>query len=81
MNLYSCGLGEYSIDEDGGVFTQNLIKSAYNITGNEKLIIDAYSEALKMTQTDTKGKQNPKYRMAKLPPAQQLIISINPKII
>ena len=75
MSLYSCALGEYSIDDDGGIFTRNLLDSAMNIKSGEKLVVDAFNEAMKQTNLNTEGKQNPKCRMLKLLPEQQLIIS------
>ena len=80
-SLFSCSLGECSFDKKGGVFTRNLLKAAHNINGSEKLVFDAYREAMKTTQDETLDKQTPKCEMANLSPEQQLVISINPRLI
>lgn len=78
MNLYSCALGECSIDDDGGVYTKNLLHHAQVFHERENLVSDVHKSAAFDTCVDSNMEQNPCCKMLKLPPEKQLIISINP---
>lgn len=78
MSLYSCSEGEYSQDtSEGGLYTFNFIKSARKLINTEKTVIQAHSEAEKFVNLSNSA-QTPDYKMEKLQPYKQLIISINP---
>lgn len=82
MVLYSCKKGEFSQDTDeGGVYTTNFLKCANDIKSDFKTVLDAHSEAVTEVSRQTDYKQNPSYRMVKIPSDKQLIIAISNKYV
>lgn len=84
VKLYSCSIGEVSHDtKNGGVYSQNLIKAAKNISSEYKLVSISHEEAANETRklNNTRGvneKQNPEAIIPRCLSSQQLILSINP---
>jgi hypothetical protein len=82
--LYSCAIGEISNDtKEGGIYSQNFLKSARQIDNEYKLIGTTHVEAAEKTIEETKKfpkerHQTPESVLPKCLSSQQLIISINP---
>jgi hypothetical protein len=82
-SLYSCSIGGVSWDtSDGGIYSNELIKSARTIySGEYKLVGEAHTEAAEKTKELTKYKseqQKPDSVLLRCLSPQQLIIGINP---
>jgi hypothetical protein len=83
VSLYACSVDETAIDtENGGLYVQNLLKAAANVSNEYKLVGVAHEEAATATTKEAWSKekhtQNPTATLSKCISSQQLIISINP---
>jgi len=81
VSLYSCSVGQSSYDsKDGGIYLQNLIKSATAVNGEFKLVGIAHEETERPTYLhslkEKHGPQNPDAILTKCLSSQQLIISV-----
>lgn len=82
MVLYSCKEGEFSQDtEVGGIYTTNFLKCANEIESDFKTVLEAHSKASSEVSRQTDYKQNPSYKMVKIPSDKQLIIAISNKYV
>jgi len=83
VSLYACSIGESALDtENGGMYINNLLKSAVNVSDEYKLVGVAHEEATSATSNeawrDKRHNQTPTATLPKCISTQQLIISINP---
>jgi hypothetical protein len=82
ISLYACAVNETALDtENGGLYIQNLLKAAANVSNEYKLVGVAHEEAATATKNAAWNKekhtQNPTATLPKCISSQQLIISIN----
>jgi len=82
VSLYACSVDETALDtENGGLYIQNLLKAAVNVSSEYKLVGIAHEEAAAATTNQAwqkeKHNQNPTATFPKCISLQQLIISIN----
>jgi hypothetical protein len=83
VSLYACSVDETALDtENGGLYIQNLLKAATNVSNEYKLVGTAHEEAMEATKNEAWNKekhtQNPTATLPKCISSQQLIIGINP---
>jgi len=83
--LYSCAIGQSSYDSpSGGIYLNNLINSAIQITSAFKTVGVAHEEAAGPTflssMTKPHGLQKPESILPKCLTSQSLIISLNPNL-
>ncbi|MEZ5082866.1 MAG: caspase family protein [Bacteroidales bacterium] len=77
IKLYACSKGEVANDtSQGGAYSKNLIKSAYNSSSEFILVGSAHTSASEMTNQEF-PKQHPDAILPRLLSSQQLIFGIN----
>ncbi|KAA6318059.1 hypothetical protein EZS27_031881 [termite gut metagenome] len=89
VKLYSCSIGETSIDtgrNGGGLYTKNLFQAINDSVYADYLTInDAHAKACIYTSQEAKEKhnheQNPDSSVIRCSHSQQLIVGINPSVI
>lgn len=83
LKFYACSIGEYAIDEDGGLYTQTLINSAQRIISSNKRVVSAikiHNEIKQTIREKTDGKQRPTHKgLPRVPEELQIPFLINPR--
>lgn len=83
LKLYSCSVDEYAQDDDGGLYTQNLIRSAQQVSNKSVRTVSAiqvHNSTVPIVAEQSDNKQNPTYKgLLRVQETQQLVFAVNPK--
>ena len=83
LKLYACSIDEYAQDDDGGLYTQSLIKSAIKASDESVRTTSAirvHNLAKPIVEKESRNEQHPTYKgLLRVLENQQLILSINPR--
>lgn len=83
LKLYACSVNEYAQDDNGGLYTQNLIKSAIEASDENVRTASAiyvHNLARPIVVKKSRDEQHPTYKgLLRIPEKQQLVLSINPQ--
>lgn len=83
LKLYSCSIDEYAQDDDGGLYTQNLIRSAQQVSNKSVRTVSAiqvHNSTVPIVAEQSDNKQNPTYKgLLRVQETQQLVFAVNPK--
>lgn len=83
LRLYACSIGEFAQDDDGGLYTQNLISNAIQLSkGNERTVsaITVHQTTSPVVYRKSNGKQTPTYKgLIRVQEDRQLVFCVNPK--